>query len=631
MSESKVIRRRVIAFTVAVSMVFALLLGQLGNLQMVEQKRWSELSDGNRLRLVSVTAPRGMIYDRQGRVLASNRPAYTVSLVYLGVRNLEATVELLARILTIHSPGDYPGKVREIYGKIKRQEGRLFEPVRIESNISPEVYSMIEERRADLPGVMVEVQPVREYPGGSSTAHLLGYVGLIRDEDLTQEEFKDYRGDDIIGLTGIERTYEEVLRGKHGGKQVEVDHQGRPLRDLGVIDPQAGNSLVLTVDLELQKAAEAALDSRIKWISSQPEARRWIPMLPKGRRQAAVSGSVVVIDVKTGGVLAMVSYPSLDPNILVSGSTTERTKYLEILEKTPGRPFINWALTGRYAPGSTYKMVTGIAALEEKAVGPYETIFCSGEYPDLHKPKCWTYPAGHGNRNIVSGLAVSCDIYFYEAGRRLGVDKIAKYASFFGFGQPTGIDLLDEPAGLNPTGAFKEKRFGQRWYEGETLSVAIGQGYVEVTPVQLANYIATLANRGWRMRPRLLKEVRTNTGEVTRVVGAEAIEKIPVSDQSLEWISLGMRQVVLGGTVSGAFEPFPVPVGGKTGTAEYLKGLPDNGLFVAYAPFEKPEIAVAVVIEGGLHGTWAAQVANDVIAAYFGVKPKSVPKAAPPE
>ncbi len=629
MSQSKVVRRRVIAFTAAVSLGFALLLGQLGNLQVVEQKRWSELSDGNRIRLVSVTAPRGLIYDRKGRVLASNRPAYTVSLVYLGVRNLETTVELLARILTSPNPAGYQKKVGEIYDKIKRQEGRLFEPIRIESNISPEVYSMLEERRADLPGVMIEVQPVREYPGGSATAHILGYVGLIRDEDLALEKFKDYRGDDIIGLTGVERSYEKTLRGKHGGKQVEVDHQGRPLRDLGVIDPQGGNNLVLTIDLELQKAAEAAIDSRIKWISRQPEARKWVPILPQGRRQAAVSGAVVALDVKTGGVLAMVSYPSFDPNILVSGPANDRTKYLEVLEKMPGRPFINWALNGLYAPGSTYKMVTGIAALEEKKVGPYETIFCTGEYPDLHKPKCWTYPAGQGNRNIVTGLAVSCDIYFYELGRRVGVDKLAKYASYFGFGQPTGIDLLEEPGGINPTSFFKEKKFGERWYEGETLSVAIGQGYVEVTPLQLASYTATLASGGWRMRPHLLKEVRSNTGEVTKAAKAEVVEKVPVSDESLEWLRRGMRQVVLGGTASGAFGQFPLPVGAKTGTSEYLKGFPDNGLFVAFAPFDKPEIAVAVIIEGGLHGSWAAQVANDIISVYFGIEPKPPAKPAP--
>lgn len=613
-AKSRARRRRVSFFMRGMGLFFLILVLQLGNLQFRQEAYWLRQADGNRLRENAILAPRGAILDRRGRVLAGNRPAYRVEIEPREVRDWDETVQGLARVLTADRPEQYGEVVEAIYRRVRDQGGRLYEPIVVRRGLSPELTSRIEERRSDLPGVNVRSEPQREYALGPAVAHVLGFVGAIRPQDKEDPAFAGYRSDELIGLTGLERQYERYLKGIDGAAIVEVDHRGRPLREVGQRAPVAGNSLRLTIDADLQESAVEALRRQLDWIGRQTEARGWERVLG---HPPATSGSVVALEVHTGAVLAMASWPAYDPNLFASGLVDP--DYLRQLEGDPGQPYTNWALTPG-APGSTFKMLTGIAALERNQVQPGEVINCTGVYPDLHRPRDWA-PGGHGPVDLKKAVAKSCDIYFYEAGRRVGISGIAEYAALFGFGRPTGIDLPGEENGVNPTPAYKEKAFGEPWWEGETLSVAIGQGYLTATPLQLAHYVATIANGGTRYRPYLLQEVRDPEGTVIARTEPEVLGRVPVSERSLQLVREGMREVARGGTAAGVFSRFSLPVGAKTGTAETGVRRPDNALFVAFAPYEEPQIAVAVSINGGVHGSWAAQVANDVIAAYFNLPP----------
>ncbi|MCL5676757.1 MAG: penicillin-binding protein 2 [Firmicutes bacterium] len=639
------LERRSRFFTVAIALIFILLVGQLTNLQFLQGAKWAEAADINRIRIVPVAAPRGMIVDRRGVVLASNRPSYTVTLFYTGEKTLQPTVHLLAQILAgdAHTP-EVAAKEQEIWQKFlyhKKYVG-LYKPLRVETNIGPEIYTKLEEHKTDLPGVDVTLEPIRSYPVAVDTsptppavgakaapvpatspetpadpsgadiesmaAHVIGYVGQISEAQLTSDRYKGYQGGDVIGKSGLEDYYEPYLKGEEGTRPVQVDHLGRWFADLpGGTDPVPGDNLTLTLDSELQRVAEQTLAAKIHEFQTRPDSRK------------ASAGAVVVEDVRTGEILAMASYPSFDLNWWVGGISSE---HWNVLNTDPHRPMMDYAISA-FAPGSTFKMVTAAGALQEDRITPDFTIVDNGVYWLWQKPKDWK-KGGHGIVNLHKAIAESCDTYFYEAGRLLTVDGLGKYSHMFGFGQPTGIDLYGEAKGSDASRdsynrTLKGGKVTNDWQLGDTLSQAIGQGRTLVTPLQLANYVATLANGGTRYRPHLVTEIRTASGELVKSFGAEALSKVDVSPENLRVVREGMLGAAQwGGTASGSFGAFPIKVGAKTGTAETSTGV-DNGVFVAFAPYDNPEIAISVLVVGGGHGTFAAEVARPVLAQYFGI------------
>ncbi|MGE5485388.1 MAG: penicillin-binding protein 2 [Ignavibacteriales bacterium] len=594
-------KKRIIAFFLVLVLAFLAIGVQIGRLQVVRGQEYEDLARGNRLRLVSITAPRGVMYDRNGVILATSRPAFSVSLFVMDPSRIKATVANLAAVL-----GMDPSKIEK---KVNDHKDRLYEPVKIVSDISPEVYTAIEEHRADLPGVVVEVEPVRDYPNGVVASHVLGYVHEISQEQLSSPRFSDYRMGDIIGQYGLESAFERDLRGKNGGKQVEVDARGRFSKDLGRIDPTAGNNVHLTLDLEMQNAIEEALDRQIAELSkADPEVR---------------AGAAVAIDVRNGEVLAMASRPAFDPNAFAHGITPAQLEDLYRL-----RALNNLAIAGQYPPGSSFKMVTAIAALEEGKVTLSEKVSDPGHHWLVPTLPCWNR-SGHGAIGLQQAIQVSCNVFFYEMGRRLGVDLIAKYGRRLGLGSPTGIELPGEASGLIPTTEWKRQAYSRKLVTepdvlmAESMMAGMGQVFHMYTPVQMANYVATIANGGTRYTPHLLKRVTDPEGKVVREAEPEVAGVLGASRETLDAVRQGMWLVTQpGGTASATFYQFPVKVAAKTGTAENPRGA-DHAWFVAYAPVEAPEIAIAVVIEHGGHGgTSAAPVAKAAFEAYFNLTPE---------
>jgi penicillin-binding protein 2 len=451
-----------------------------------------------------------------------------------------------------------------------------------------------------MPGIDILMQPVREYSGGGIAAHLIGYIGVIGEQDLAKEDFKSYNPGDYIGKNGLERSWERVLHGTDGGRQIEVDARGRVLRTVAENTPTIGNSLLLTIDGELQERAEKALGEK--------------------------AGAAVAIDVNSGEVLAFASSPRFDPSLF--SSRVPRKVWDSYLEDKR-HPLIDKVLTGQYPPGSTFKIITALAGLEEGLINENTTVTCKGSYTlGNHTYGCWN-KHGHGQVNLKTALRQSCDVYFYHLADQLGVDRIAAYARKFGLGAPTGIALEHEKPGLIPTSEWKMKKFREKWQRGETISVGIGQGYVLATPLQLAAMTAAMANGGRMYRPFVVKKVVDLDGKVMREFKPEIVSDAGVSARSLDLVKNGLQAVVNepGGT-GGAARLAEVKVGGKTGTSQVVKlksvkgAVPyqyrDHALFVAFAPVEKPEIAVAVVVEHGEHGgSAAAPIAGAILRAYF--------------
>jgi len=589
-------KKRIIAFFLILVVAFLSIGVQLGRLQIGHGEEYEDLSRGNRLRLVPITAPRGVIYDRNGMILATSRPAFSVSLFVMDPSRMKDNAANLAAVLGIER--------EKIEKKVNDRKDRLYEPVKIVSNISPETYTAIEEQRADLPGVVVEVEPVRDYPNGSVASHVLGYVHEISQEQLGSPRFSDYRMGDIIGQYGLESAFERDLRGKDGGKQVEVDARGRFSKDLGRIDPTAGNNVYLTLDLGLQRAVENALDAQIA------NLRKTNP--------GVKAGAAVALDVRNGGILAMVSRPEFDPNDFSRGIKPSQLDALYRL-----KALNNLAIAGQYPPGSSFKMVTAIAALEEGKITLSEKVTDPGYHwfvPTLH---CWN-KSGHGSIDIQQAIQVSCNVFFYEMGRRLGVDLIAKYGKRLGLGSPTGVELPGEAPGLIPTTDWKKQAYSRKIVTepqvlmAENMMAGMGQVFHTYTPIQMANYVATIANGGTRYKPHFLKKVTDPQGKVIREAVPEVAAVLGASRENLDAVRQGMWMVTQpGGTASANFFRFPVKVAAKTGTAENPHG-DDHAWFVAYAPVEDPEIAIAVIIEHGGHGgTSAAPVARAAFEKYF--------------
>jgi len=606
--ELKDTERRILLLTALVLFIFAVLVLRLFQLQLVTGEKYEELSLGNRIRLLPITAARGEIYDRNGRVVATSRPAFTVSLVHMGQEQLPEVVGRVAPILGM-SP-------QEIERRIAAQRGRLFEPVRLKADIDPQMHMIIEEHRHRLPGVVVEVQPVRSYPYGAVAAHVLGYLGEISEGELERLAPKGYARGDIVGKMGVEAVYDEHLRGGEGGRQVEVDHLGRPVQELGVVEPEQGDNLVLTLDIELQRAAERALEASMEELRTA----EYNPF------PNAYAGAVVALDPRTGEILALASLPAFDPNVFAGGIAVSDW---EQLNSNPLHPLTNRAISGEYPPGSAFKMVTATAALETGKVTPSECINCRGVYWVLPK-LCWANTrGGHGPINIREAIAGSCNVYFYEAGRRTGIEALAHYAGEYGLGERTGLtDLRSESKGLCPSPEWKRANLPHdpQWYLGDTINAAIGQGFHKYTPLQMAAYAAAIGNGGTRYRPFLVSRVVSPDGKVRAENAPEVLGRAAVADDTLRIIREGMIGVTQpGGTAYSSFRDIPVPVAGKTGTAQ--TGRPDKdayGWFVCFAPADDPTIAIAVVVEEGGGGSRAAApVARDILRQYFGLDEES--------
>lgn len=628
-------------FLIIISAVFFILVTRLAYIQLLQNDKFSTLAQENRIRLITIEAPRGEVFDRNGIKLVGNQPVYTVSLVNLGRSDTGGVVKNLAAVLGM----DY----REIEQKIEQQK-RLYEPVKIATRVPLELVTKIEEQRLELPGVVIDVEPMREYPNGKLLAHVMGYVRQINEEQLEANQNKGYKPGDSFGQTGLEHTYEEELRGLDGGRQVEVDSMARPVRDLGVKQPVPGNKLVLNIDYQVQKAAEEAL------------ARSAQDALEQGYGEAG-AGAAVAIDVRTGGVLAMASYPEYDP-VKLSGILTQKES--DELFHSPLKPMLNRALMA-YPPGSTFKMIVAMAGLEANIVDPQDAISDPGYFFWSKTYKDWK-AGGHGKVNLIRAIKVSCDTYFYQLGLHTGIDKIAQIAREFGLGKKAGIDLPWEEAGIvpgpdaklqqrlkylsaddrnrveaivqkyhellaNADGEEKRKELQKKraaelraveweldWHDYDTIISSIGQGDNCYTPLQLANYTAAIANGGTLYKPYLVQKIIGPAGKVLKMNAPVELGRAEVSPKTLALIREGMREVVLppDGTAYGLFAGLP-SVAAKTGTAETL-GHDDHALIVAFAPFDDPEIAVAVVMEHAGHGgTAAGPVAEDMLAAYFGL------------
>lgn len=585
--------------------VMVLLAAQMGNLTLLQQHQYKSAAEEQRTRTLPIYAPRGIIYDRNMEPLVINRAASSVFVRY-PYYNEPDVLERLSTILGV--------PLSEIQKRVAQKKARqaYYEPVLIKEDLNPQQYATILERKLELPGVEIQAQPVRVYPYKDMAAHVLGYVGQINDRELQEKKSAGYIGGELIGQTGLESFYEDVLRGRPGIRQVEINNYFQPLAEVQSQAPEPGNSLVLTIDANLQRVAEKALDWDMWRIRNT--------IIGDGPWVNAKAGAVVVLDVKTGAVLAMASRPAFDPNLFAMGISESDYKKLQDPVLTPE---INRAIHKAYQPGSTWKMMTSAAALSAGVIGPYDKIYCTGQYDKAGNPKDWT-PYGHGHVDTIGALKNSCDIYYYEMGYRMGVDKLVEMAKQFGFGAKTGIDLGAENPGLLPDAenrtAIWEKELGDPWGIGHTVSAAIGQ-IVQTTPLQLARYTAALGNEGRVMKPYLVQRIVDPKGNVAKEFGSQQVGQVKLTPEHLRVILEGMAAVNSPtGTSDYAIYPLPgMRTGGKTGSAENPPR-DDYGFYVSLAPLNDPQIATAVVIEQASHGSNTSAVARAIEAAYFKIK-----------
>ncbi len=592
-----VLRRRVGVALGLGLLGFIGLIARLWNLQVIQGEEMRLSSEKNRIRLHRVQATRGTVVDRYGRVLIDSRPSFDAVVVPEDSPSLDGLVENLAHYLN--------GSAAELQAQLKAASRTPYQGVSIKRDLSYDDVVAIETHQIDLPGVNLQITPRRSYPRGSQLAHLLGYVGEASQADLDGDE--TYHRGDLVGKTGLERRFEHYLRGIDGGQQVEVDSVGRKLSILREVEEVPGNTVKLTIDLDLQDAAAEALGDR--------------------------DGSVVALDPNTGEILAFVNSPSYDPNIFARGVRTNEWK---ALLADHHKPLNNRAIQGQYPPGSTFKFIVATAALEEGIINPFTHINCSGGLNfGNHYFRCWK-KGGHGSMNVHEALVQSCDTFFYQLATRIGIDTIAKYARKFGLGDPTGIDLEHEKGGLIPDTAWKRKRFKQSWVTGETLSASIGQGYVTATPLQMANAVAMMSV-GKRFRPHFVLRVESPDGDIIHEEKPEEMESLEhLRPTTLMQVRDGMHDVVATERGTGKKARVRgVEVAGKTGTSQVVKigkerlkanKLPwqhrDHAWFVGYAPFEAPEIAVAVIVEhaDGGGGAVAAPLTKEILDRYFALK-----------
>lgn len=598
--ESQLFLGRAVTAGLFVVICLLLLVFQLTNLQISSHEHYTTLSQDNRVKLVPLPPVRGLIYDRNGVIVAQNLPTYSLEVTPEQVRDMDKTIADLSRLIDISED-----QVTS-FNRLKKQR-RRFESIPLKISLTPEEVAKIAVNRHHFPGIDIEAKLLRHYPLADETAHVLGYVGRINQRELETIDNSAYAGTSHIGKNGVEKFYEDVLHGSVGMQQVEVNAMGRTIRVLEKQQPKTGRNLILNLDTRLQKIAMEAFGEE--------------------------NGSAVAIDPKTGGLLVMVSKPGYNPNLFVAGIST---KDYQALQDSEHKPLFNRTLRGQYPPGSTLKPFIALAGLENNAIGFYEKKFCPGYYQlpnHSHKYRDWK-KWGHGSVDMNDSIVQSCDVYYYELAHNMGVEKMQQYLALFGFGQKSGVDLGAELPGLLPSREWKRRRYNKPWYPGETLIMGIGQGYFLTTPLQLAVATATFANGGIYRSPRIVDRIVGNSpDQLLEKIGT--VEKsIPIGKQQ-NWTDVAdaMINVIEGarGTAKRIKNP-NYRIAGKTGTAQVFtvkqdeeydetkisKKNRDHALFVAYAPIEDPQIAIAIIVENGGHGgSTAAPIAKKIMDAYL--------------
>ena len=661
--------------TVIVYIVGIVLLIRLFNLQIIHGEEYLEKSSSRLTRETTIVAARGDILDRNGNIIAGTVNQYSVGIYRskIDVQILNNTLLKVAQVLESNgdkykdefpininpieftikderlknwlekndlpedlSPEDALQKFKEKYEinndniketrkiialryGIEKEGYTSMRAYNIAENISLKSVAVFEEQNLNFPGVAIESTSVRNYLRGNLASHTIGYVGGINEEELKNNE--DYSINDYIGKTGIEYVFESYLRGKNGTKQTDMSIDGTTTGEYVTKEAIQGSSVVLTIDANLQEATENALKNNIEKISTGGFAEQ----------RDVNAGAAVVLDVKTGEVLALTSYPDFEPQLFVNGISTQKWN-----EYTGGKEsaLVNRTIQSAYAPGSIFKMISAIAGLETGAINTAETIYDTGVYPKGYNPRCWIYTRegrGHGALNVSGAIKNSCNYYFYEVITRMGIENLEKYAIYFGLGQKTNIELPGEVSGTLAGKKLYDK-LGETWYYGNSLSAVIGQAENNFTPVQMARYIAMLANGGEKIDVSIVKdiadingtsigkeEIRKYAQEKLKITEANS-EKLDINDENLKAVLEGMKSVTTesGGTAYGVFKDFPIEVGGKTGSAE--AGGKVNAWFAGFAPYDNPEIAIVVMVENGSHGSYTAEIVRDIVEEHFRLK-----------
>ena len=592
--ERKVPVWRITMLQVSAIAGFLLLAGTFWFFQVIQHEQFREMAENNHQRELALRAPRGVLFDRNGRVLVENRPAFNVSIVRLKTTDLDRTIRMLSAVAGVDERN-----VREIVDRHLHEPS--YRPIVVIENATLAQVAAISARRLDfeLPDVVVQQVPTREYPTDELGAHLFGYVGEATDSQVESDAV--LKSGDIVGQAGLEKAHNALLMGKDGARTVIVNSVGREMGELERTEPIEGRRLKLTIDYDVQKAIE------------------------DGFNASGFNGAAVVLDPQTGEVLGFSSRPAYDPNAFAAG--IDRATWLR-LNTDDLRPLQNRAIQGRYSPGSTFKMAVGLAALEEGVITPDFKVHCTGGANFYGRYfKCWK-KGGHGTVDFRHAIEQSCDVFFYTVGNMVGVDRIHKWATLLGLGVMSGIDLPNEVAGLVPSTEWKKQRTGEKWYAGETISVSIGQGQVSVTPVSMAVYMATLANGGTRVTPHLLKAYDEGKGWVP-IPSPPPQSKVTIDHEKLQAIRDGLWMVVNAGGTGGRARIANEDVSGKTGTAQVIsnpgrakaarsgKDFRDNGWFVFFAPRDHPTIAGVVFLEHGIHGPNAASLAHHILDVFF--------------
>lgn len=665
---------------ILVYVIGIILIFQLFNLQIVHGEEYLQTANSRLTRETKIRAARGNILDCNGNILAGNEIKYSLKIYKSKIDEQNLNTTILNAIYVLEKNGDkyndeFPININPVSFKYENQErinkwleeynltegttaeealeyfideyslkqysleeARKIIAVRygIDVNgyssmrgyeISPEVceksVAQIEEMNHSFPGINIEYRPIRKYYYSSLASHVLGYVGKIGNEEYTQNE--GYELDDYIGKTGIEYVCEKFLKGKDGLKQTDMSIDGTTTGEYITEEAISGSNVMLTIDAKVQQVAEKALKENIEKINNGDY----------GEKREVYAGSVVVLNVKTGEVISMVSYPDFEPQLFVDGISTEKWNEYTVKGRSA---LINRTMQSAYAPGSIFKMVPAIAGLETGKITKDEQIECAGIYPGGYKPKCWyytTYGRGHGYLTVSQAIQKSCNCYFYEVGTRVGIDNIEKYATYFGLGQKTNIELPGEISGTLAGKKLYEK-LDETWYYGNTLSAVIGQAENNFTPIQMARYIAMLTNGGKKLDLTIIKDIINNQGKsikteevkdyINKRLGIEKTseENLNIQKENLKTVLEGMQSVTEeGGTAYSVFKDFPIQVGGKTGSAEAGNDK-TNAWFVGFAPYENPEIAVVVLVENGAHGYYSAEVTKEIMEAYFGLNEEIV-------
>lgn len=600
------LKKRLLWVAGLVILFLVIIILRLWFLQISNGEEYEKRAYGNRVRIRQLAPPRGHILDRNNREIVTNRPSFNVALIQEDSDDLGNVLKRIAPVLDMD--------VSELWEKIRQaSDTPRYLPVLLKEDIDWQTLAYLENHNHEFSGIRTEVQPVRVYHYMDLAANIIGYLGSISKQELETADKAIYRGGDLIGKKGLEKLREEDLRGEKGHSYSEVDAKGFEQQLLKTVEPLPGRQLRLTLDVDLQQIAESYMAAGEK------------------------SGAVVAMEVKTGRLLVAVSAPTIHINDFVGGISTE--KWQALLDN-PKHPLINKVVQASYPPGSTYKMVTAMAGLAKGVIDNDTVFYCPGHYTfGNRRYRCWKH-SGHGSVNLLKAIGESCDVYFYQVGQKVGVDGLAEYAEKLGLGKKTGIEMEYEKSGLAPTKKWKEKYRNAKWQDGETLSVAIGQGFNLVTPLQMCSMTATLANGGKLYRPQLIEQVIDPEGRITETFSPELVSEITGLDQYFNSIKRGMEEVVQGkrGTArSVAIEG--LRIGGKTGTAQVVKvaqyrGLKeedipykyrDHGWFTCYAPAEDPEIAVTVLVEHGLHGgSGAGPIARAILNQYFSGRLKQV-------